>query len=360
MCLSACAEFSVWTKFCEIDLISSVKAVLAETLSEVPVNFVRLEYHLLHPVRTHNIGKKNISFAKKNSIPKDKVTVVEHCYVEGSEMVLSDLIILPLVNVFSNLYGLHVVAQLLPLTYKWRQLMLSDDRIRNSLSVIKFDKTWSFVEEPTVPADVKMESLYKCDPRRYKCSEKVFTKQEDVERVLRIVDSVDILEEYDTNNVFNENFNWNNVPYYAHPKGGSLPDDRLCRKMQQIENIVISTVQVGKSEISVGIYFLRDANAILYVLQIAQKGDTIVDFCCGVGHVGILLAYLLPDCNILLLDNKEHSMWRAYERIQFLELKNISVIQSNIDYFEGKFQVQFLTLIDYKVEEVNFHITCFF
>jgi len=75
------------------------------------------------------------------------------------------------------------------------------------------------------------------------------------------------------------------------------------------------------------------------VLQVADDGNTIVDFCSGCGHIGILVAYLLPQCRVLLIDNKEHSLRRAVQRVKKLNLKNISIIQSNVDYFKGNFQV---------------------
>ena len=74
--------------------------------------------------------------------------------------------------------------------------------------------------------------------------------------------------------------------------------------------------------------------------QIADDGNTIVDFCSGSGHIGILVAYVLPRCHVLLIDNKEHSLLKAVERVRKLDLKNISIIQSNVDYFKGSFQVE--------------------
>lgn len=78
---------------------------------------------------------------------------------------------------------------------------------------------------------------------------------------------------------------------------------------------------------------------IFFILQIARDGDKIVDFCSGGGHLGIAIAYLLPKCSIVLLDNKEKSLSSAKERIAKLGLQNTVIIQSNLDYFIGKFQV---------------------
>lgn len=71
----------------------------------------------------------------------------------------------------------------------------------------------------------------------------------------------------------------------------------------------------------------------------AKDGDTIVDFCCGSGHLGIVIAYLVPSLTVILVDNKEESLRRAKERVEKLNLKNIMIVHSNLDYFNANFQV---------------------
>ena len=63
------------------------------------------------------------------------------------------------------------------------------------------------------------------------------------------------------------------------------------------------------------------------MLSLAEAGNVIVDFCAGGGHLGILLAYLLPDCHILLIENKEESIRRAMDRVLKLDLRNITLYQ---------------------------------
>lgn len=75
------------------------------------------------------------------------------------------------------------------------------------------------------------------------------------------------------------------------------------------------------------------------------------------GHLGILLAYLLPKCKLILVENKEESVNRALMRSRYLN--NISIyqvclkfhdmmlsrqidynwtsLQCNLDYFKGNF-----------------------
>ncbi|MEQ2298637.1 hypothetical protein AMECASPLE_007398 [Ameca splendens] len=90
---------------------------------------------------------------------------------------------------------------------------------------------------------------------------------------------------------------------------------RAIRKMQQLNNLVAM------------------------VTELARPGDTVVDFCSGTGHVGIVLAHTLPDCQIILIENKEESLVRAQRRSSELDLKNIGFLQANLDYFTRPFQI---------------------
>ena len=42
----------------------------------------------------------------------------------------------------------------------------------------------------------------------------------------------------------------------------------------------------------------------------------VVDFCSGGGHLGILVAHLLPRATVCLVENKEESLRRAVERVE--------------------------------------------
>ncbi|GFR66451.1 glutathione S-transferase C-terminal domain-containing protein [Elysia marginata] len=57
------------------------------------------------------------------------------------------------------------------------------------------------------------------------------------------------------------------------------------------------------------------------------------------GHLGIVLAYLLPQCQVYLVENKEESLLKVCSRLESLELTNVTLYQCNIDYFIGKFDV---------------------
>ncbi|GAA6078556.1 glutathione S-transferase C-terminal domain-containing protein isoform X1 [Tachysurus ichikawai] len=94
-----------------------------------------------------------------------------------------------------------------------------------------------------------------------------------------------------------------------------MSDTRALRKRQQLNNLVAM------------------------VKMLAGTNHTIVDFCSGGGHVGIVLAHTLPQCRVILIENKEESLVRARDRSSQLGLQNISFVQANLDYFVGNFQV---------------------
>ncbi|KTF87221.1 hypothetical protein cypCar_00019556 [Cyprinus carpio] len=68
---------------------------------------------------------------------------------------------------------------------------------------------------------------------------------------------------------------------------GKMSDARVVHKRQQLNNLVAM------------------------VTELACPGHTVVDFCSGGGHVGIVLAYTLPKCQVILFENKEESLVRA-------------------------------------------------
>ncbi|XP_040274181.1 glutathione S-transferase C-terminal domain-containing protein isoform X3 [Bufo bufo] len=112
-----------------------------------------------------------------------------------------------------------------------------------------------------------------------------------------------------------QNIDWGSLPAAVSPSEGKMSSDRAVRKQQQLNNL------------------------LSVVTNMAKPGDTIVDFCSGGGHVGIVLAYMLPSCQIVLIENKEESLIRARDRSNGLGLTNIWFIQANLDYFTGKFNI---------------------
>ncbi|XP_063225131.1 glutathione S-transferase C-terminal domain-containing protein homolog [Bacillus rossius redtenbacheri] len=319
-CLIACAESSLWTRFCEVDVISSVKSVIAgqQEQSDVvvlPEDLVRFEIHMAQPLRIHNIQKvyqDHVKSAGRLSVE------LEHSFAEGPAMTLADIILLPCFHILLEAVKSVYLPQHLPLTMKWFGLVRSRQGAEEALGLIRGlggGLAGRLYVDYVVP-DLPKQSLYKSDPKRYKPRRRIFTRQEDVEVSVKLALDLGVVPDWqDVPFGWEQEFDWSSLPPEAHPKGGHLPVQRQERKAQQLENLAKA------------------------VLKIAQPGHIIVDFCSGSGHLGIVLAHLLPRCQVVLLENKEESLGRARERVARLGLPNVTFCQCNLDYFCADFDV---------------------
>ena len=105
---------------------------------------------------------------------------------------------------------------------------------------------------------------------------------------------------------------WSSFPSLVRPyEGGKLPIKRAQKKCQQLENLAIAVLELVDKRTS-------------------SEGLKIVDFCSGGGHLAILLAYLMPQSIIYLVENKPESLERAIERVQKLQLSNCRFFQGNV------------------------------
>lgn len=313
-CLTACSEASVWTKFCEVDLILTVKFLHTDDAmqNKLPSSMARFERHLSQPVRLHNLYKYIMSkkYSDENIISQNGT--LEHTYAEGSYMTLADIIIFVCTHILLTVFSSETVMKLLPLTDKWYKRMLKNQIIPNCLECLPLLKNQDINKFNYTLPDVANESLH----QRYKPKNRIYTKQEDVEHSLQLFKTLNIQTKFDLEPFGAElDLDWSLVPYDATPEGGSLPPSRLEKKHEQLQNMCKP------------------------VIKLAKKGDIIVDFCSGSGHLGILVAHLLPYCTIILLENKEKSLNRAKERVNKLKLSNIKFYQCNLDYFKGHFDI---------------------
>lgn len=317
-CLTACSESSVWTKFCEVDLVLTVKFLHMgdEKQSKLPSSMARFEYHMSQPARLHNLYKytRSKKYFDKNVISQDGTP--EHTYAEGSYVTLADIIIFVCTHILLSVFSSETTMQLLPLTVKWYKRMIEDQIILDCLECLPLLKSQDMAKFNYTFPDVPNQSLYKSDPKRYKPKSRVYTRQEDVEYSLQLFKTLNIQTKLDLKPFGAElNLDWSSVPYDATPEGGALPIARLKRKHEQLQNMCKP------------------------VMKLAKMGDVIVDFCSGSGHLGILVAYFLPYCTVILLENKEKSLNRAKERVNKLKLTNIKFYQCNLDYFKGHFDI---------------------
>lgn len=338
-CLNAPSEASVWTKFCEIDIVECAKTFIETITNEennddemtVPDELVRFENHMAEPIRMHNIYK--LAREKANAKTKSKIVHIDsnipiselnlvHKYAEGETFSIADVIIFPSIWFIwksINDVSSHPSESLLPLTHKWLTTVQTEyaDKISKCLSNLKpkiTKKIWSSYS--SIHANqLKACSLYKCDPKRYNSSQRIFTKQQNIEQSLEKIKNSGLeISSKHPEDIFCD-FDWSELPFEALPEGGNLPERRLKRKKDQLENLA------------------RE------IIRIACPGDRIVDFCSGTGHLGIIVACKLPQCTVYLLENKQESVTRARKRVQKLRLKNVKFFQCNLDYFIGKFEI---------------------
>lgn len=139
-------------------------------------------------------------------------------------------------------------------------------------------RDYKLLRLPQVPD----QSLYKSDPKRNNPASRVFTRQHEIERVLGFVEGLglqlfssasDSTPAPSPGNLID----WSSLPPDVHPMGGELPPDRAVKKCQQLENMAAA------------------------ILDLCKDGETVVDFCSGGGHLGIVVAYLKPSVTVVLV-----------------------------------------------------------
>ena len=318
-CLIASCEASWWTKFCEIEVIAAVKDLIKTIKCNgkiyIPVELSRFEKLLSQPVRMHNIYKaareQNNDKQLPSGTPVNRLNLC-HSFAEGCKVTLSDMLLHPCFEIIFGIMGTIMFKSLFPLVAQWFRAV----NVRNKL--LKFATDVDLLDVGTVIFKLTAQtsafhSEIKCYTRP-----KISTKQEYVAQALRFVRKD--LKLKVRNDIepfgFDVEFDWEQLPPDVSPESGALPENRAGRKREQLENLARAVIKLSKG-----------------------KRHRIVDFCSGSGHLGILLAALLPDCHIILIENKEMSMARAEERVAKLNLSNVTLLQCNVDYFECEFDV---------------------
>ncbi|XP_040066553.1 glutathione S-transferase C-terminal domain-containing protein [Ixodes scapularis] len=333
--LAACSESSLWTNFCEIDIYTAVfklrdLKVLEEPRVQLPEELLLLEAHLRQPVKTHNIRRRQQQVLKdarraalspdSNKCPNPKtLPELEHRYVEGFDRTLADVILFPCVHICLTELRSRVshdeLVSALPLTVKWYERVAADERSKRALDALGLaplssvqQKQRMAIEEAELPRD----SLYSTHPDRTRPR----IRHKDPAHIVQRLEKAGVVPNLQPNPGSDSlPLPWHTYPSLVHPSGGGLPSDRASRKCQQIENLVV------------------------LALRRTFDGCTVVDFCSGGGHVGIVIAYLRPDCRVVMIENKEESMRRARDRILALGLCNVTLYQCNMDYYVGDFDV---------------------
>ncbi|KAA0721982.1 Glutathione S-transferase C-terminal domain-containing protein [Triplophysa tibetana] len=369
-CLKACAEVSQWTRLCELEIPSSVEKHLQNPTDHtflLPVAVLNLEKRLGEPVKVHNndkIRRQKLQQQKNNSSQSDdqtngpsaelgvqekshgveldaalaKLSVdavpsvstrersdirkvkttdlpdLEHLFTEGLFFTLTDVVLLPCIHQYLISLQKHSPTTLshLPLLLKWYQ------RVQKLPIVSRAAKDCGMALLSLGTADPCPS--HPEPPRPIEAEQKSPTiKQEPFIGGPR--PTLTKLQENGIDAVFSPHpcpsrtLDWDSLPAAVNPTEGKMSDARAVRKQQQLNNLVAM------------------------VTEMARPGQTVVDFCSGGGHVGIVLAHTLPKCQVILIENKEESLVRARERSAQLGLMNIGFIQANLDYFTGNFNI---------------------
>ncbi|XP_055969781.1 glutathione S-transferase C-terminal domain-containing protein [Sorex fumeus] len=361
-CLKACAEVSQWTRLCELTVPLAIESFLQgspQPLS-IPTELQQLERKLREPVRVHNDDKLRrqklkqqqaegpcpaqpqhpgaapnlelqVAFSKlgvqeepaaaRREPPHvrkaraSELPPLEHVFAEGLYFTLADIVLLPCVHLFLVTICKKLSEKLVefPLLTAWYQRVQEVPRVKTAASQCGIH----FLHLP--------ESLSSAQEQHPEFVETLGAEEPEEQSEPPFIGgprpTMTKLREKGIEVMFAPHpcptwtLDWDSLPAAASPKEGKMSSDRALRKQQQLNNLVY------------------------VVSKQAKPGDRIVDFCSGGGHVGIVLAHMLPLCQVILVENKELSLIRAKKRSDELGLKNIWFIQANMEYFTGMFNI---------------------
>ncbi|NXL58080.1 GSTCD protein, partial [Chordeiles acutipennis] len=373
-CLKACAEVSQWTRLCEISIPLAVEGFLTaspEHCHTIPPDILQLERKLGEPVRVHNddkirrqklqqqkagaraavpvFGKEateegktveiherplpslelSVAFSKllvqevSDTVNRESAHIrrtktsdlplLDHVFAEGLYFTLADIVLFPCIHqflVYSKKQGKNMVN--LPLISSWYQRVQEVPGVKKAagkcnMELLQLPELMSAPEDKlqdfsSVPVEVEEEnedSNFIGGPRP---------------TMTKLMEN-GIEAKFSPHPCPSWTLDWTSLPSAVSPGEGKMSRDRALRKQQQLNNLVAA------------------------VTKLSKPGDVIVDFCSGGGHVGIVLAHMMPSCQVVLIENKELSLIRAKDRSDELGLDNIWFIQANMDYFNGTFNI---------------------
>lgn len=323
-CVLAPSEYSPWTRFCEREMISCCERLRGsdKRITTMPDEFKKFEKDLGDPIRVHNIHKYIRELNGDKSIKSIVNTEIEHKFCHGNEINLSDVILysifkLLLTGVISE-ESFHAV----PMTRRWMENMETDDinlleNFNEIINVKLFTKMLP-TERITLIREYSLDDNQKgqdgddnpsriMKPKKknpHNRNKKQFTKQTHVNVIMEKLKSISFKIESQPGDSDHSRIDDEFVKDLLTQ--GELPEKRLQNKTSQLKSLAVE------------------------VSKLARSGDIIVDFCSGTGHLGLLIAHLLPNCSIIILENKEESIGRAIKRAEKLQLNNVTFYQCNL------------------------------
>ncbi|KAF6130295.1 glutathione S-transferase C-terminal domain containing [Phyllostomus discolor] len=368
-------DVSQWTRLCEITIPLAIENFLKESFNQhptIPAEILQLEKKLSEPVRVHNDDKLRRQKLKQQKAARvgpslaqekikskvhvqetsedvdsssrslelqvalSKLTVqeepatpnrepshirkakasdlppLEHVFAEGLYFTLTDIVLLPCIHHFLLIICKKLSEKLVefPLLAAWYQRIQEVPRVKTAASQCGIH----FFQLPELPSTSD-------EPHPNLNGAPGVEEQNEPSFIGGPRPTMTKLMEKGIEAVFSPHpcpawtLDWDHLPVAVSPKEGKMSSDRALRKQQQLNNLVY------------------------VVANQAKPGDRIVDFCSGGGHVGIVLAHMLPSCQVTLIENKELSLIRAKKRSDELGLSNVWFIQANMEYFTGMFNI---------------------
>ncbi|XP_067850544.1 glutathione S-transferase C-terminal domain-containing protein isoform X2 [Heptranchias perlo] len=383
-CLKACAEVSQWTRLCEIGIPLAVEGFLRNSCGQraaIPPEILHLEHKLGEPVRVHNDDKirrqkLQLLSKEKNKEPVEKgserslrcyseggadttrdlkenedaemtslelrtalskLTVeqvpavtsreqscirkvkttdlppLEHVFAEGLYFTLTDVVLLPCLHYFFVSLGDCRDEPLkdLPLLSRWYQRVQEVSGVKKAAANCGIHLLNLPAPLPSCGVPIRSSG----DPKDDNAKTTDLHFRGGPRPTMNKLEENGISAKFTPHPYPSWSLDWSSLPVAVNPTEGKLSSERALRKQQQLDNI------------------------ISIVTKLAKPGDTIVDFCSGGGHVGIVLAHTLSFCQVILVENKEESLVRAKDRCDDLGLNNIWFVQANLDYFTGPFEI---------------------
>ncbi|XP_048189391.1 glutathione S-transferase C-terminal domain-containing protein isoform X3 [Perognathus longimembris pacificus] len=285
-CLKACAEVSQWTRLCELTIPLAIENFLRESVEQppaIPAEIFQLEKKLSEPVRVHNDDKLRRQKLKQQKVAEKKRTAKTKVHTQETPK------------------DLDCPSKSLEMKVAFSKLMVEEESAPTN-------------REPSHIRKAKASDL---PPLEHVFAEGLYFTLADIVLLPCIhhflENGIEVLLAPHPSPMWA--LDWDSLPAAVSPKEGKMSSDRALRKQQQLNNLVY------------------------VVMNQAKPGDRIVDFCSGGGHVGIVLAHMLPSCQVTLIENKELSLVRAKKRSDELGLSNIWFIQANMEYFTGVFNI---------------------
>jgi hypothetical protein len=335
-CLKACAEVSPWTKFCEVTLPAMVeKSFVGSADADTHKGLVQLESRLaevaaqrcrtrcqsgLMPKPPCTFVGQEQELCIRNSSKSDgnhdedgqptvsmlpKTDRDESPFLEGERLQLTDLILFVCLGLgFCKSNSLQLSCAGLAHVCRWFKAVNSikyvHDTVKSTgLPSFEFELAVDKRTLSCVNSDIALSSEPETNDNcstgcrssdntaisdsaysfQVETKAKFKASQFAITGVLQKLMEVGI-EPCTVHLNSSTSLSWADYPDCVLPSThvGGVPDKRASRKLEQLENMVAGVMSI--------VHLRR------------KESYTIVDFCSGGGHLGIVLAYLLPCCQV--------------------------------------------------------------